>query len=848
MNHCELENKFVWLTTRLADPFLCFAHCSNLKSWCWWLEMQYAWVLKIGDIDMGTKIVNAQYVLNLPAKCLQICRNLARRLENLGYPEPNHQAKNKFKIKAMCAHCLHFGSGERGPFLLNKEICPCFLVSHSPHRESHERFSVPITRPKVKAICTNCLCRFKGAPLYLNPVIFWVCPPVITSQPNSPGMFLPLDIPSHHQSLSSLNTPVVTSTSLECLKLIYQYSLSVSAGRIQCKIWISLPLIYPQTVNYPDKLVKIIPKTTCESLITQIIKNMFPQSTIKAVSCNFSSINHQSSFLRLLTGKCTKVWRLEMIPQLGKPLASPIGGYKIITKPQTHWDYLNFNCFLFFTPIKFNTHLCFLIKLQAFWGFISPIEKLIFVLFLSIARVLAVFSQYQSSFRHKQNLLRKMSRAWFIFLDCHLLDGHFLWNQSSLNWGFDTQPTLDSQPNRVATLVRVGCGTNFCGSQQQLPLTAWCMGKAEAGQSKQRKQKKNRAYVGDRGKVQAKNGGFGWGLEWALCYDLVAPSGCQGFPQLGYHLQPLHLCTLPNKGYFGGRCRGKPDLLSSQGIPILGEELWVCGREICIYLFIYPTRREKKKKSMGVFFKGVKSQASDHSRKNIHSIFPCCSVERAVKGSGFYQSQVLNTYQRRTLSKPTGLVFSFHTRIIKLNLFTYFFTNHNYVKIPNKRRNTRDVLMALACNQVELRMDFVTSVDVKLNNPPDVLFKSSCYHPSNINKSYLHFNLLNKSYISFGHTMFLQIIFQKTVKDHKEDEVIHAQGLMFFLNYHNSYQLWLPFYDLDILFLCYDHIENKLNKTNITLPNIYKSLVRRLKIIPQLGKPLAIPEGGVTRS
>ncbi|KNZ56430.1 hypothetical protein VP01_2404g4 [Puccinia sorghi] len=34
---------------------------------------------------------------------------------------------------------------------------------------------------------------------------------------------------------------------------------------------------------------------------------------------------------RLLTGECTKVRRLKIIPQLGKPLASPGGGYKIIT-------------------------------------------------------------------------------------------------------------------------------------------------------------------------------------------------------------------------------------------------------------------------------------------------------------------------------------------------------------------------------------------------------------------------------------------------------------------------------------------------------------------------------------
>ncbi|KNZ63208.1 hypothetical protein VP01_1172g3 [Puccinia sorghi] len=45
------------------------------------------------------------------------------------------------------------------------------------------------------------------------------------------------------------------------------------------------------------------------------------------------------------------------------------------------------------------------------------------------------------------------------------------------------------------------------------------------------------------------------------------------------------------------------------------------------------------------------------------------------------------------------------------------------------------------------------------------------------------FYLLNKSYIYFSHPIFLQIIFkfQKTVKDHKENEVIHVQGLIFCL-------------------------------------------------------------------
>ncbi|KNZ44586.1 hypothetical protein VP01_8g6 [Puccinia sorghi] len=66
--------------------------------------------------------------------------------------------------------------------------------------------------------------------------------------------------------------------------------------------------------------------------------------------------------------------------------------------------------------------------------------------------------------------------------------------------------------------------------------------------------------------------------------------------------------------------------------------------------------------------------------------------------------------------------------------------------------------MQYITSQVELRVKLVvTCVDVKLKNA-------------------------QKSYISFAHPIFLEIIFefQKTVKDHKENDVIHAQ-LMFYL-------------------------------------------------------------------
>ncbi|KNZ44443.1 hypothetical protein VP01_915g3 [Puccinia sorghi] len=113
---------------------------------------------------------------------------------------------------------------------------------------------------------------------------------------------------------------------------------------------------------------------------------------------------------------------------------------------------------------------------------------------------------------------------------------------------------------------------------------------------------------------------------------------------------------------------------------------------------------------------------------------------------------------------------------------------HHYQ--PNFQDNTMGLFMdgqiALQFygrDQVELRIKLVvTCVYFKLKNQTDLLPMSSCYHPSNMNKSDLHFTCqINLIYLLIIH-LFLEIIFkfQKTVKDH-ENEVICAQGLMFCL-------------------------------------------------------------------
>ncbi|KNZ47001.1 hypothetical protein VP01_675g4 [Puccinia sorghi] len=69
------------------------------------------------------------------------------------------------------------------------------------------------------------------------------------------------------------------------------------------------------------------------------------------------------------------------------------------------------------------------------------------------------------------------------------------------------------------------------------------------------------------------------------------------------------------------------------------------------------------------------------------------------------------------------------------------------------------------------------------------------------------FHMLKKSYITFAHPIFLEIIFefQKNIKNP------------------NGNVLWSPFYDFDILFLCYDCIENMNKSLASEPPSIFKS-------------------------
>ncbi|KNZ52031.1 hypothetical protein VP01_371g1 [Puccinia sorghi] len=144
-------------------------------------------------------------------------------------------------------------------------------------------------------------------------------------------------------------------------------------------------------------------------------------------------------------------------------------------------------------------------------------------------------------------------------------------------------------------------------------------------------QKKNQAFVGGGGKARAKKGVLVLGAQAGIRGGL----GGQGLLQRALQAQPGRLSSqgVQRSGNWPG----------SRGT---GEELCV-GAETSIYLSIYHREEEKG----GVLFKGIKSQASENSRKNIHSLFPCCSGKKEVKGSE-YLIKIGGE-----LSKPTGSVF-----------------------------------------------------------------------------------------------------------------------------------------------------------------------------------------------
>ncbi|KNZ63820.1 hypothetical protein VP01_1098g1 [Puccinia sorghi] len=90
----------------------------------------------------------------------------------------------------------------------------------------------------------------------------------------------------------------------------------------------------------------------------------------------------------------------------------------------------------------------------------------------------------------------------------------------------------------------------------------------------------------------------------------------------------------------------------------------------------------------------------------------------------------------------------------------------------------------------------LTCADFKLKNYPDVLPKSSFYHPSNMIRS--SFNLLkNYYYISFSHPIFLEMIFEFQNTDHNSYQ-LNFPALIFFLYVMITLRMWIKAFPVSL--------------------------------------------------
>ena len=137
-----------------------------------------------------------------------------------------------------------------------------------------------------------------------------------------------------------------------------------------------------------------------------------------------------------------------------------------------------------------------------------------------------------------------------------------------------------------------------------------------------------------------------------------------------------------------------------------------------------------------------------------------------------------------------------------------------------------DVGVKYITSQVELKIKLlVTCVDVKLNNQPDVLPKSSCYHPLLMNNLDLHATWQTIGYIFSSSNFYLNQVSSLKI-------LFRIISIMMWFMLKSVCVLlkwsWLissssPFYDLDILFWCFDHIENVDESLASEPSSIYKS-------------------------
>ena len=136
-----------------------------------------------------------------------------------------------------------------------------------------------------------------------------------------------------------------------------------------------------------------------------------------------------------------------------------------------------------------------------------------------------------------------------------------------------------------------------------------------------------------------------------------------------------------------------------------------------------------------------------------------------------------------------------------------------------------DVGVKYITSQVELKMKLlVTCVDFKLNNQPDVLPKSKCYHPIIINNLNVH-----ATWKKIGHIFSSSNFYLNQISSLKILFRIISKMMWFMLKSVCVLLKWSwlisscsPFYDLDILFWCFDHIENVDESLASESSSIYK--------------------------
>ena len=128
----------------------------------------------------------------------------------------------------------------------------------------------------------------------------------------------------------------------------------------------------------------------------------------------------------------------------------------------------------------------------------------------------------------------------------------------------------------------------------------------------------------------------------------------------------------------------------------------------------------------------------------------------------------------------------------------------------------------------------VTCVDVKLNNQPDVLPQSSFYHPLLITNLDLHDTWQKIGHIFDSSNLYLnQIsILKRLFRIIRKIMSFMLQSVCVSLKFSGIKSSGSPFYELEILFLCFDCIENVDKSLAIDPPSIYTpKSVRDLKTV-----------------